>query len=207
MTPEKHYGVVTPDVNARAKPLRADAARNRARVLAAAEDAVTAKGTAVSTDEIARAAGVGIGTVFRHFPTKEALLEAVFVERLARFAAEADDLAAGTDPRTALFLVLTRAVDTYATKHAIADALSAAGADATPLASLAGRTLLTTLGRLLTAAQEAGTVRADVGVHDLVALLVGTMRAAEHAAGDTAARHRLLTVVLDGLRPRRDTDG
>ena len=179
MAPERPYGVITPDVNGRARPLRADAARNRARVLTAAGDAVAAKGTAVSTEEIARAAGVGIGTVFRHFPTKEALLEAVFVERLTRFAAEADELAAGTDPRAALFEVLTRAVDTYATKHAIADALSAAGVDATPLASLAGRTLLATLGRLLAAAQEAGTVRADIRPDDLIALLVGTLRAAE----------------------------
>jgi hypothetical protein len=103
--------------------------------------------------------------------------------------------------------VLTRAVDAYATKHAIADALSAAGVDATPLASLAGRTLLATLGRLLAAAQEAGTVRADIRPDDLIALLVGTLRAAEHASGDPDARHRLLTVVLDGLRPRKDNHG
>jgi AcrR family transcriptional regulator len=209
----ERYGAITPDVDRRTRPLRADAARNRARVLDAAEAAVTAKGAAVSTEEVARRAGVGIGTVFRHFPTKEALLEAEFAARLARFAAEADDLVAGHDPRTALFLVLGRAVDAYATKHAIADALAAAGVDATPLASLAGRTLFGTLDRLLTAAQDAGTVRADVGVDDLVALLVGVLRAAEHAAGhaaghagrhpdgDPGARHRLLTVVLDGLLP------
>jgi AcrR family transcriptional regulator len=195
-TPER-YGVVTPDVNGRARPLRADAARNRARVLDAAHECVAAKGAAVSTEEIARCAGVGVGTVFRHFPTKEALLQAVFADRLSRFAAEADRLAAGTDPRTALFAVLTRAVDTYATKHAIADALSAAGVEAGPLAALAGATLRDTLARLLAAAQRAGTVRADVTADDLVALLLGTLRAAEYAGGSP---DRLLAVVLDGLR-------
>jgi AcrR family transcriptional regulator len=80
-----------------AKPLRADARRNQARVLETAEAVFAAKGTAASTEEIARQAGVGIGTVFRHFPTKEALLEAVFVGRLRRLADEVDALAAAKD--------------------------------------------------------------------------------------------------------------
>jgi AcrR family transcriptional regulator len=183
------------------RPLRADARRNRARVLAAAESAIAAKGASASTDEIARAAGVGIGTVFRHFPTKESLFEAVFVGQLTRLAEEADALAATADgPQTALFAVFARAVELGATKRAIFEALSAAGVDVDPLTSLAGQTLLTTLDGLLTSAQRAGAVRADLTVADLVSLLVGTSRAAEHAGGDPAVRERLVAVVLDGLR-------
>jgi AcrR family transcriptional regulator len=193
--------VITPDVNADPRrPLRADAARNRARVLDAAHECVASKGVTVSTEEIARCAGVGVGTVFRHFPTKESLLEAVFADRLRRFVADADRLVAGAEPHTALFAVLRRAVDTYATKHAIGDALSAAGVDAGPLAAQAGGTLRHVLGGLLTAAQGAGTVRGDVTVDDVLALIVGTVRAAEHAGGSP---DRLLSVVTDGLRTHR----
>lgn len=204
MTPDATApDTTTPDTttSGAARPLRADARRNRARVLEAAEAVFTAKGTAASTEEIARRAGVGIGTVFRHFPTKEALLEAFFVAQLARLGEEADALAAANGPRTALFAVFTRAVEMAATKRAVADALSAAGIDVHPLTSLAGTTLLQTLGRLLTSAQQAGAVRDDVRVADLIALLVGTSRAVEHAGGDPGIRERLVTVVLDGLRP------
>lgn len=177
--------------------MRADAARNRARVLDAAHECVAAKGVTVSTEEIARCAGVGVGTVFRHFPTKESLLEAVFADRLRRFLADTDHLTAHVEPHVALFAVLRRAVDTYATKHAIGDALSAAGIDAGPMTTEAGSTLRTILGTLLTAAQRAGTVRADVTVDDVTALLIGTVRAAEHAGGSP---ERLISVVLDGLK-------
>ena len=186
--------------------MRANARANRERIVTAARDVFGTHGVLGSTEDVAARAGVGIATVFRHFPTKEALLAAVLVDRLARFAAEADELATTGDPRTALFEVLTRAVDAYADKHAIADALTAAGVDAQPLASLAGQALLRTLGELLAGAQRAGAVRPDIEVEDLVALLVGTLRAAEHrsrqAVDEPAARRRLLTVFVDGLRPR-----
>jgi AcrR family transcriptional regulator len=185
------------------KPLRADARRNRARVLEAAEAVFTAKGTGASTEEIARRAGVGIGTVFRHFPTKEALLEAVFVARIARFAEQAGALAATHDPQTALFAVLTLSAELGATKRAIADALTAAGVDVDPLTSLAGKTLVQTLDELLAKAQQVDAVRDDVRVGDLIALLVGISRAVEHAGGDPEARQRLLAVLLDGLRSSR----
>lgn len=190
-----------------AKPLRADARRNRARVLEAAEAVFTAKGTGASTEEIARQAGVGIGTVFRHFPTKEALLEAVFVAQIGRFTEEADTLANTHGPQTALFAVLTRSAELSATKRAVADALSAAGIDVNPLTSLAGKTLVQTLDGLLTSAQQAGAVRDDVRVGDLIALLVGISRAVEHAGGDPDARQRLLAVLLDGLRASRSERG
>jgi AcrR family transcriptional regulator len=187
--------------SATTRPLRADARRNRMRVLEAAEAVFTDKGTAASTEEIARQAGVGIGTVFRHFPTKEALLEAVFVAQIARFGEEAEALAATRGPQTALFAVLSRSAELSATKRAVADALSAAGIDVNPLTSLAGETLVRTLEGLLTSAQRAGAVRDDVRVSDLIALLVGISRAVEHTGGDPDAQQRLLAVLLDGLRP------
>src|SRR4051812_5490623 len=85
------------------RPPRADALRNRARVLTAAEAVFAARGTSASTEEVAREAGVGIGTVFRHFPTKEALLEAVYVARLRRLAEEADALVSADDAGEAFF--------------------------------------------------------------------------------------------------------
>jgi AcrR family transcriptional regulator len=188
-----------------AKPLRADARRNQARVLKAAEAVFAAKGTAASTEEIARQAGVGIGTVFRHFPTKEALLEAVFVGRLRRLANEVDALAAAENPGTALFSFFTSVVDQAATKLAFVDALAVAGVDVIQhaTASPVGQELLGAITTLLTRAQRAGTVRDDIGVTELIALLIGTSRAVEHAGFDSDVQARILAVVFAGLRPPR----
>ena len=188
-----------------AKPLRADARRNQARVLEAAEAVFAAKGTAASTEEIARQAGVGIGTVFRHFPTKEALLEAVFAARLRQLADELDALAAAKDPAEALFSFFTTVVDQAAARMAFVDALAAAGVDVMQqaTASPVGRELLGAVGSLLARAQRAGAIRDDIGVAELVALLVGTSRAVEHADFAPEVQGRILGVVRDGLRPPR----
>ena len=185
------------------RPLRADARRNRARLLDVAEEVFAAKGTSASTEEIARAAGVGIGTVFRHFPTKEALLEAVFVGRLRRLAEEADALAAGDDPGAAFYTFFSRVVDQSPTKNAFADALTEAGVDVRSAASEAGQDVLRALAGLLDRAQQAGAVRADVRAPEVIALLIGAPRAAEYVGPDDALRARTLAVFLDGLRPGR----
>jgi AcrR family transcriptional regulator len=182
------------------RPLRADARRNRARVLAAAEEAFADRGTAVSTEEIAQAAGVGIGTVFRHFPTKEALLRAVFVARLERVAQEAEDGADAADPGQALFALITHAVDRSASKIALADALSAAGIPPDAALGAVGARVRAALEVLLARAREAGAVRPEVDVPALSAVLVGASRAVEHVAGDPALRQRVLALLLDGLR-------
>jgi AcrR family transcriptional regulator len=184
------------------KPLRADARRNRVRVLAAAETVFAAKGTAVPTEEIAKEAGVGIGTVFRHFPTKEALLEAVLLERMRRFAAEADRWAGAEDPGSAFFTFLSQWADMAAAKNAYSDALAAAGADVPRLGAEVSAGVRRSLNNLLSRAQDAGAVREDVGVTELIALMVGTSRAAEHLGDDAALRRRTLDIVFDGLRPR-----
>lgn len=182
-----------------ARPLRADARRNRARVLEAAEEVFAAQGTGASTEEIARRAGVGIGTVFRHFPTKEALLEAVFVGRLRRLADEAGALADAADPGAAFLDFFHRVVDHAATKNAFADALAEAGVDIATTTSEVGQLLKAALAVLLERAQAVGAVRADVGVPELQALLVGASRAVEQTT-DPAVRARTVQVMLDGLR-------
>ncbi|WP_285487406.1 TetR/AcrR family transcriptional regulator [Amycolatopsis taiwanensis] len=183
------------------KPLRADARRNRARVLSAAEDVFAAQGTGASTEEVARAAGVGIGTVFRHFPTKEALLEAVLLERLHRFVAEVARWAEAEDPGNAFYSFLGQWVDMGTAKNAYIDALAAAGAAAPRLGGEAQQRVLDALGTLLTRAQRAGTVREDVEVPELIALLVGASRALEYLGEDTSSRRRTVQIIFDGLRP------
>jgi AcrR family transcriptional regulator len=182
------------------RPLRADALRNRAKVLEAAETVFAARGTSASTEEVAREAGVGIGTVFRHFPTKEALLEAVFVAQLRRLAGEAEALASAEDPGEAFFAFFARVVGHAATKNAFSAALTEAGIDVQETAAETGQELKRALAALLGRAQEAGAVRGDVGLAEVMTLLVGASQAAERVGGDHAVRDRALSVVFDGLR-------
>ncbi len=184
------------------RPPRADALRNRARVLDAAEEVFAARGTTASTEEVAKAAGVGIGTVFRHFPTKADLLEAVFVTQLRRLAGEAEALASADDPGEAFFRFFTRVVGHAATKNAFSAALAEAGVDLQQSTAEAGPRLKQALATLLTSAQEAGIVRGDVGLPEVMTLLVGASQAAEQVGGDAGVRDRALAVVLDGLRAR-----
>ncbi|HEY2674390.1 MAG TPA: helix-turn-helix domain-containing protein [Rugosimonospora sp.] len=202
MTPLEGYGPETPVVKA-AKPLRADARRNRARVLEAADEVFAAKGISASTEEIARHAKVGVGTVFRHFPTKETLLEAVLVGRFGRLAQEARGLTGAEEPAVVLFDFLARIVDQSATKNAFAGALTAAGVDVENSVADVGRELWSALEILLTRAQRTGAVRGDVRVGELIALIVGASRAAEYADRDPEIRARTVAVIFDGLRTSR----
>lgn len=176
-----------------ARPLRADARRNHARILQAADAIFAAEGPSASTDEVARRAGVAIGTVFRHFPTKEALLEAVVVERLRSLVEEARSQSSADDPGAAFFAFFAQWVELGATKHALAEALAGAGV----VDELHGA-----VEALLRRAQRAGAVRDDVGVPELVALMIGASRSAQHASRDPHLRARALEIVFDGLRPR-----
>lgn len=187
-----------------AKPLRADARRNRARVLEAADAVFASKGPSASTEQVAEQAGVAIGTVFRHFPTKQALLEAVIVDRLGRLASEAAALADADDPGAAFFAFFTHWAELAATKHALADAFADAGVNVKAVQSAHARVvgdLHRAVDTLLTRAQQAGAVRDDIRLRELIALLIGASRAAEHAGQDTELQARTLAVVFDGLRP------
>lgn len=184
------------------RPRRADARRNRVRILQAAEVVFPSSGMSTPVEEIARQAGVGVGTVYRHFPTKEALFEAILVSRIERLAEEAGSLLSATDPGAALFELFTRIVEEAGARKAFADALARAGVDVKAATSAAGQELLRTLGALLTRAQQAGAVRHDVDLDQVTALLVGACLAAEHGNLDRGLRARALTIVFDGLRPQ-----
>ena len=184
------------------KPLRVDAARNRARVLDVAGTVFAERGTGVSTEEIARTAGVGIGTVFRHFPTKEALLEAVFTEHLRRLALDAVELEAAEEPGAAFFSYFAHIVRESSAKRAFASALAEAGVDLTRAHAEVGADLRAALQGFLQRAQQAGAVRPDLGLPELMALLVGASSALEHAGPDPSVRDATLGVVLDGMRSR-----
>lgn len=195
------------DVAARSpRPQRADARRNAARILAAADAVFAAKGPSASTEEIARRADVAIGTVFRHFPTKAALVEAVFVERLQQLADAARALEGADDPGAAFFEFFGRWAEVSAAKHAFADALASDGVDVDASAARGPypqvrADLLAAVESLLARAQRAGDVRDDIGIAELNAILIGTARAAEHTGADEAVLARTMAIVTDGLRP------
>jgi AcrR family transcriptional regulator len=182
------------------RPLRADAARNRARVLEVAYDTFAAEGLSVPIDEIARRAGVGAGTVYRHFPTKEDLYRAVVQDRIEHIVDEGRALLGSKEPGQALFSFLRSLVLEWgATDRGLADALAGLGIDIKASMPAVKKAFEDLLGELLVAAQKAGTVRRDVSAADVDAILVGA-QAMQAAKPDTAAR--LTEVVLDGLRPK-----
>jgi AcrR family transcriptional regulator len=185
---------------AAARTPRADARRNRQRVLDAAESAFAADGISVPIDEIARRAGVGAGTVYRHFPTKEALFHAIVLTRLERMAGQARVLAGAPDPGAAFFDFLAMQVDEGRAKRDLVDALAAAGFDSSPAGTQVGREFRGAVAELLASAQRAGAVRDDVGIADLMALLRGISLAVRDAEDPDQAR-RLLEIVCSGLRP------
>src|SRR6201999_3333178 len=133
--------------------LRADARRNRCRILEAAENIFTSRGMAASTDEVAAAAGVGIGTVFRHFPTKNALLEALLIGKLRHLVCEADSLSTSEDPRAALFAFFTHMLEQSSQKKAFAEALAEAGVDVRGATAETKKELGRAIGKLLANAQ------------------------------------------------------
>jgi AcrR family transcriptional regulator len=188
---------------AKKRALRADAERNRQHVLAIAQEVFAAEGLAVPIDEIARRAGLGIGTLYRHFPTKEALFLAIVIERMERLVAEARALAGGPDPGDAFFGFLTRMVHEASAKKDFMKALSGTRQDlGSTLAGVKAR-YRAALTLLLERAQASGAVRQDVSVLEVHALLTGASVSLEQLGKDaTDARERLLAVVRDGLRPR-----
>jgi AcrR family transcriptional regulator len=180
------------------RPLRADAARNRARVLEVAYDTFAAEGLSVPIDEIARRAGVGAGTVYRHFPTKEALFAAVIENRMQHLVDVGRALLESEGPGDALFDFLRSMVLQWgATDRGLADALAGLGIDIATVAPDAEDAFLAVLDELLRAAQDAGTARKDIGVREVKSILVGC-QAMQTYNGELA--DRVVDVVFDGLR-------
>jgi AcrR family transcriptional regulator len=194
----------SPAVRGSDRELRADARRNRERVLRTAQQVFAADGLGVSLDEIARRAGVGPGTVHRHFPAKEALYLAVAIDQLEQLASEAKALAATGDPATAFFTQLSRMVASGAENVAVKSALAAAEFDLRTAAPDVAVDLTRRVEDLLGRAQAANAVRDDVSVEEVMALVAGAFAAIRHA-GAEASRQRsahIAQLILDGLRPQ-----
>jgi AcrR family transcriptional regulator len=183
------------------KPLRADAQRNRERLLETAVRAFSHDGPDVALEAIAKDAGVGIGTLYRHFPTREALVEAAYRNELARLCDSVAGLLETLPPAEATRAWMDLFVDYMTTKRGMADALRAVIASGgNPYAQSRDR-LVAAITALLRASAAAGTVRSDVEPADVLAGLSGVSL----AAGDPAQRDqasRLLDLLMDGLRYR-----
>lgn len=179
--------------------MRADAARNRAKVLDVAYQTFAAEGLGVPIDEIARRAGVGAGTVYRHFPTKEDLFRAVVADRMQQIIDGGRALLAA-DPAGGLFeLIRAMVLQWGATDRGLVDALAGAGVDVNSALPEAEAQFLGMVGDLLLAAQRAGVVRPDVTVPEVKALVVGLQAMQAYNPG---VAERGTEVVIDGLRPR-----
>jgi AcrR family transcriptional regulator len=181
------------------RPQRADAARNRARVLEVAYEAMAAEGVSVPIDEIARRAGVGAGTVYRHFPTKEALLGAVVEDRLQQIVTAGRTLLETAEPGDALYAFIRGLVIQGATDRSLTEAMAGYGIDINVVAPKAEAEFLGLLGDLLEAAQGAGTARPDVSVPEAKAVIVGC-QAAQAYNPDVA--ERVTEIVINGLRAK-----
>ena len=185
---------VAPDVLAR-RPKRADARRNYERVLAAAGEAFAEDGTTASLEDIARRAGVGIGTLYRHFPTRQHLFEAVYVNEVQKICQSAQDLA-DLPPWEALVGWLQEFVAYAATKRAIAEQLTASGSESTIFASCRGA--IHGAGTpLLQRAQDSGDARDDISFDDVVRLIAGITMMTFVEPGQL---DRVLGLAFDGLR-------
>lgn len=171
-------------------PLRADARRNRAAILTAAATAFAQHGPAATTQQVADRAGVAVGTVFRHFPTKEALLAAIMKESLRRLTDQAQD--------TDLFGFITAVVDQAATTRTVVDALAGQGVDVEVAGAL--RQLQDATADLLDRGQQSGAVRPEIRLDEVMALLTAAAHGALHADWEPDLRHRTLAVVFTGLR-------
>lgn len=186
-----------PQVLAR-RPLRADARRNYEKLIAVARDTFATEGVSASLEEIARKAGVGIGTLYRHFPTRQDLLESVYaddVEAVCRSGEEVADL----PPWDALATWLLRFVDYLATKRALAEAVNFQSEF-----FQSGRASVMAIGeKLLMRAQEAGMARDQVSFDDVLRLIYGLTMVEFSEPGQ---RERVLGMALDGLRRQSSRD-
>ncbi|MGP4097687.1 TetR/AcrR family transcriptional regulator [Nonomuraea sp. KM90] len=190
------------DDHSTARPLRADARRNRERVLQIAQEALASDGLTISFDEIARRAGFGVGTVYRHFPTKEALFEAVLLGRIERFVADARALATAEDAGRAFFGWFTQVVEQAAGNQALCDMLERGSGLTLRPGSTLEDDFAAALGRLLARAQRVGAVRGDLVTQDAHDLLRGCL-VAERRARARGGAVRMAEVVCDGMRAKR----
>jgi AcrR family transcriptional regulator len=180
---------------------RVDAQRNIERLIAAAREAFAANGPNASLDDIARSAGVGAGTLYRHFPTRLALFEAVYRDSVERLCADGERLAATEPPAKALVDWLNGFVTVVSQKRGLAAALTEEGRTSELFAQCHG--MINATGATLVAdAKAAGAVRDDVALGDLLKMAKAFAHVAETSPEGPALAERLLVLSMDGLRPR-----
>jgi AcrR family transcriptional regulator len=180
------------------RPKRADARRNYEKVLAAAREAFAEGGESTALEEIARRAGVGIGTLYRHFPNRQALLEALYVNEVEAVCRSAEELDRG-DPWEALNAWFERLMGYLATKQALVHELLNYLETGAPLFQVCRTSLYDAGGPLLERAQEAGVVREDVEFPEVMQMVMGISKI---PASDPSQVGHILRIALDGLRYR-----
>ncbi len=191
----------TSSANSARKP-RADGQRNRERLMEAAKVAFAEVGADVSLEEIARRAGVGIGTLYRHFPTRDAIVEAVYRREVWQLASAAERLLGDVAPGEALHRWMRLFVDYIATKKLIAPALGALVGGTSDLYAASGAQITGAMTRLAARAAASGDIRADADPEDLLRALVGFTYGA-NGPGWQASALRLIDLLMDGLKTAR----
>lgn len=182
------------------RPLRADARENREKLLATARERFAAAGPEASLEGIARDAGVGIATVYRHFPTREALIEAVYRAEVEQVHASAGQLLSERTPADALAAWLERFVEYAATKRGLGGALKAIGAAQADLFPRTRALLLEAIGELLAAGVAAGEIRDDIGAEDVLTMINAVWSISAEPPQWVDRARRTMRVLMDGLR-------
>lgn len=182
--------------------LRADAARNRARVLEVARERLAAGDATLPMNTIARQAGVGVGTVYRHFPSRQALLESLAMESFEQLLTEARGAAADEDPGAGLDRLLRYGLRSQLDDPGLAAVLGSSES-ACPQTSQLRVDLFEAVGRLLGRARKAGAIRPEIEVDDIRRLLCGVEHAVRMGGRDHDEVDRYMDVLLGGIRPRR----
>jgi AcrR family transcriptional regulator len=182
------------------RPMRADAVKNRARILEAAEEIFATEGVSVPIDAVAERAGLGVGTLYRHFPTKEALFEAIVVERLEKLLETIRTQRAAPDPGPALFAFLDEFAGHASAKKDLFEALGSAGIDIKSRCFETMDEMKRNIDELRQRAVDAGAIRGDVSTDEMVGLIVGACQVSVHAGADDDSLQRMIKIVCDGLR-------
>ncbi len=181
--------------------LRADAARNRERLIAEARRFFSAGNATVSLESVARAAGVGVATLYRNFPTREALIEAVYCSELDALAADVEPLLAAHGALDALRIWMDQYARFVAAKHAMRDALRIALTSPMALAPETRARVRAVVARFMTAGASDVTIRQDIEPDDVTLSLAGAVLMTATST-DASQLRRVLDLLLDGLRPR-----
>jgi AcrR family transcriptional regulator len=180
--------------------MRADALKNRQRILDAAEATFASLGLSVPIDVVAERAGVGVGTLYRHFPTKEALFEAIVTTRLEELVEETRVRLDASDPADALFSFLHRFADEASAKHDLFDAMNAAGLDIKSRCAEMVEDLKHGIDILVARAKAVAAIRPDITTDEAMGMIVGVCMSARQNGLDDSSCQRMVQIVCDGMR-------